>query len=84
MSSFYNISQYIYNISQYIYNIQWHLYIETKKFIVIIYMLSLPIWQQKGGVLMNNISNLIISIIANVAAYYICKWLDDRDNSDNN
>ena len=46
-------------------------------------MLSLPFWQQKGGVLMNNISDLLISIIANVVAYYICKWLDNRNNGDN-
>lgn len=39
-------------------------------------MLSHPIWQQRGGVYMDFILNFVISIMAGIATYYICKWLD--------
>lgn len=45
-------------------------------------MLSHPIWQQKGGVLVEIIISFLVSVMAGVASYYICKWLDG-DDSDN-
>nr|DAM85365.1 MAG TPA: toxin [Caudoviricetes sp.] len=29
------------------------------------------------------IISILISVVANVITYYICKWLDNRNNSDN-
>jgi hypothetical protein len=44
-------------------------------------LLSHPIWQQKGGVYMQEIISFFISIVAGVICHLICKWLDrDRDN----
>ena len=49
----------------------------------IILELSLPIWQQKGGVVMTDILiSFLISVTANVVSYYVCKWLDGN-SSDN-
>lgn len=45
-------------------------------------MLSHPIWQQKGGVLVEIIISFLVSVMAGVASYYIYKWLDG-DGSDN-
>lgn len=48
----------------------------------IIAMLSLPIWQQKGGVSFAILVSFLISVMASVVGYYISKWLDG-DDSDN-
>lgn len=45
-------------------------------------MLSLPIWQQKGGVSLAILVSFLISVMASVVGYYISKWLDG-DDSDN-
>ena len=38
-----------------------------------------PLYRQgKGGVLMNLITSFLVSIVASVIAYYICKWLDTK------
>ena len=44
--------------------------------------LSHPIWQQKGGVNLELVITLMISVMANIISYFICKWLD-RNDSDN-
>ena len=44
----------------------------------ILKVLSSPYWQQEGG--MNMILAFLLSIIAGVVAYYICKWLDGKDS----
>ena len=41
-----------------------------------------PIQVQKGGVLVEIIISFLVSVMAGVASYYICKWLDG-DDSDN-
>lgn len=39
--------------------------------------LSHPIWQHKGAVLMSDILiSFLVSVMANVVSYYVCKWLD--------
>ena len=45
-------------------------------------MLSLLIWQQKGGVNMSIFISFLDSVAASVVGYYVCKWLDG-DDSDN-
>ena len=45
-------------------------------------VLSHPFWQQKGGACMSEIISLLVSVLASVVGYYICKWLDG-DDSDN-
>lgn len=45
-------------------------------------MLSHPIWQQKGGVHVEYLISFLVSVIASIVGYYICKWLD-RNDSDN-
>ena len=47
----------------------------------IIFLLSRPIWQRKGGCYLSIITSFFVSVVAGVASYYICKWLD-RDNND--
>ncbi len=44
--------------------------------------LSLPFWQQKGGVCLALVISFFVSVAASVVGYYICKWLDGSD-SDN-
>ncbi|RGM01859.1 nitrate reductase [Hungatella hathewayi] len=41
-------------------------------------MLSHPFWQQEGGAYIMDIFTFILSIVASVVAYFICKWLDKR------
>ena len=48
----------------------------------IIPMLSHPIRQRKGGVHMDSILSFLVSVMAGIVSYYICKWLDGND-SDN-
>ncbi|MBD5546045.1 MAG: nitrate reductase [Lachnospiraceae bacterium] len=45
-------------------------------------LLSHPFWQQKGGVSLAILVSFLISVMASVVGYYICKWLDG-DDSDN-
>ena len=35
----------------------------------------------KGGGLMLILLNLLLSIVASIVAHYICKWLDERQDS---
>lgn len=35
---------------------------------------------KKGGVSLEIIISFLISVLASIAAYYICKWLDRNDN----
>lgn len=47
-------------------------------------MLLSPIWQQKGGDTMTDILiSFLVSVLASVAGYYICKWLDSDDSDSN-
>ncbi len=36
-------------------------------------------WEQKGGVPVVEIRSFILSVMASVVAYYICKWLDSEE-----
>ena len=36
-------------------------------------------WQQEGGVVMESLVSFILSVLASVVAYYICKWLDGKE-----
>ena len=36
-------------------------------------------FQREGGVSMDLIISFVLSVIASVAAYYICKWLDSEE-----
>ena len=45
---------------------------------VIILLLSLPIWQRKGGYCLEFIISFLVSVAAGVISYYICKWLDRK------
>ena len=40
--------------------------------------LPCPIWQQRGGGTMEVLTNFLVSVVAGVLCYYICKWLDRR------
>lgn len=53
-----------------------------QKVYVILTVLSHPFWQQEGGVCVEILISFLISIMAGIVSYYICKWLDG-DNSDN-
>ena len=39
-----------------------------------------PRQAQKGGVALELFISFLISVMASIAAYYICKWLDRDDN----
>ena len=45
--------------------------------------LSSPFWQQKGGVSMNHLLSVLVSVAASVVGYYIRKWLDEHDKDGN-
>lgn len=38
-------------------------------------------FQQEGGVFVEYIFNFFVSVVAGIAGYYICKWLD-RNHED--
>ncbi len=41
-------------------------------------------WQQEGGETVTDILiTFLVSVLASVAGYYICKWLDSDDNDSN-
>lgn len=46
------------------------------KVCAIISKLPPPYWQQEGGVLMNEISSFIVSLMAGIVCHYLCRWLD--------
>ena len=37
---------------------------------------------QRGGEKMNIVITIIVSVMADVVSYYICKWLDRNDKDD--
>ena len=39
-----------------------------------------PRQAQEGGVSLEIIISFLISVMASIAAYYICKWLDRNDD----
>ena len=45
----------------------------------IIKLLPSPIKVQKGGANMENLASFMLSVVASVVAYYICRWLDGGD-----
>jgi len=45
----------------------------------IIDMLPPRYWQQKGGMIMFEWITFLLSVMASVIAYYICKWLDGEE-----
>ena len=48
-------------------------------FCVIIIYVATPIQAQERGGFMEIIISFIISVMAGVVAYYICKWLDSNE-----
>ncbi len=48
----------------------------------IIFLLSHPFWQQEGGVPVEITLSFLVSVMAGIVSYYICKWLDGN-GSDN-
>ncbi len=38
-----------------------------------------PNWQQEGGESMELLITFLVSVVAGIVAYYICKWLDRHD-----
>lgn len=43
----------------------------------IYHIVAAPFWQQEGGVYVSSILiSFLISVIAGIVSYYICKWLD--------
>lgn len=49
----------------------------------IIYSVVAPnLATERGGVYMSEIISFLVSVLASVVGYYICKWLDG-DDSDN-
>ena len=45
----------------------------------IIIMLPSPIPVQEGGAIMEVLASFILSVMASVVAYYICRWLDGEE-----
>ena len=39
-----------------------------------------PRQAKEGGVCLEIIASFLISVMASIAAYYICKWLDGDDH----
>lgn len=39
-------------------------------------------WQQEGGVSMELLTSFILSVVAGVVAYYICKWFDSGEQNE--
>ena len=39
-----------------------------------------PNWQQKGVLYIDNVLTFLVSIMASVVAYFVCKWLDGNEN----
>jgi len=48
---------------------------------VIVLCVATPRRAQKGGVRLELIISFLISVMASITAYYICKWFDRDDNS---
>ena len=46
---------------------------------IILFMLSSPILDSERGCIVQYISAFIISVLASIVAYYICKWMDGGD-----
>ena len=47
----------------------------------IIFMLSYPIRQRKGGMhMIDVIVSFLIAVAAGVVCHLVCKWLDSKDN----
>lgn len=44
-----------------------------------VYAAPTRIWQQRGGESMDLLLGFLVSVVAGVVAYYICKWLDRHD-----
>ena len=44
-----------------------------------IILLPSPIPVQEGGAVMEVLASFILSVMASVVAYYICKWFDGEE-----
>ena len=54
-----------------------------KKFLIIIFFVVVPnLTSERGLYSLSMIISLLVSIMANVISYYICKWLDRYFNDD--
>ena len=51
-----------------------------KIFYDIIICVATPRQAQKGGAFLELLISFLVSVVASVTAYYICKWLDRDDN----
>ena len=58
------------------------MYFLKKEICGIIFFVVIPNPATEGGVGVGYIASFLVSVIAGIVAYYICKWLD-RDNNDN-
>lgn len=47
-------------------------------------MLSHQYLATGGGVWMEVVVSFLVSVVAGIAAYYICKWLDSKRNHKDN
>ena len=45
----------------------------------IIILLPHPFRQRKGGAEMSILISFLVTVLANVVSYYICKWADSND-----
>lgn len=59
---------------------QWYFYLELKRKHDKMRMLSYPILTAERGVPVEIIISFWVSVMASVASYCICKWLDENDN----
>jgi len=45
--------------------------------------LSFPLWQQRGGGLVDYIFTLVNSVMVRIVSHVVCKWLDRRNRHGN-
>lgn len=42
------------------------------------YNISVGFFRQEGGVNMQYIISFVVAVVARIAGYYVCKWLDSH------
>jgi hypothetical protein len=52
--------------------------LQTRSNSAIIAVLPHLLSQRRGGEHMHILINLLLTIIASIVSYYVCKWLDDQ------
>ncbi len=61
--------------------LNYSIYLSETQYFARIYPVAGP--PPKGGGAMLIFLNLLLSIVASIVAHYICKWLDERQDSRN-